>query len=376
MFLLGIRLLFLQKVDFKQPKFLYFGLVFLCFWVPILCSMPDAINMAKTASVAGFYSSYFFAGLYIIHTLNNNSIRQKNLLKICTFIIVFWIFDALFQAVVGCDFFGFQSAPGALNGIFGENHPKMGIYLSALCSLAIVFGGRYWSGISQCLIILGSSLSIFLAGRRGGWIMLMVVLIGYTAWLMWGMKKLQLYRVATIVLLLLLVIFGAYQTYSPFKERINTTLLVFNGDQKSIDTSISHRLPIWSVAVRMMVAHPINGVGARDFRYAYREYADENDRYIADASSLGAYYPHQLLLEIGSETGLIGLFGFVVACWLLTCYWLKVNFTEKQTVVPYGLALLAVFFPLNTHYAIYSSHWSSFVFWLLALFLSGSCPNE
>ena len=122
MFLLGIRLLFLQKVDFKQPKFLYFSLVFLCFWVPILCSMPDAINMAKTASVAGFYSSYFFAGLYIIYTLNNNSIRQKNLLKICTIIIVFWIIDALFQAVVGCDFFGFESAPGALNGIFGENH--------------------------------------------------------------------------------------------------------------------------------------------------------------------------------------------------------------------------------------------------------------
>lgn len=204
--------------------------------------------------------------------------------------------------------------------------------------------------------------------------MLAVILVGYAAWLLWGTNELRWYRVVTVALLLMLALWGVYQTYPPFKARISQTLLVFDGDQKSIDTAISYRLPIWRVAVEMTAAHPLNGVGARGFRYAYREYADDNDRYVQEALSLGAYYPHQLLLEVGSETGLIGLLGFVFACWLLIYRWLKAGFVERMTALPYGLALLAVFFPLNTHYAIYSSHWSSFVFWLIVLYLSGTTP--
>jgi O-antigen ligase len=241
MALLGIKLLLTGAMSGRESQYRYFGMVFLCFWLPVLFSVPDAVNVAKTAKVAALYLQYFLVGLYIIYTLSSKPSRHELLLKICAFIIVFWVVDALFQAVVGYGLFGFRPRPGAINGIFGEDHPKMGIYLSALCSFAFVYGGRYWSGIIQCLVISGASSAVLLAGRRGGWIMLIVVLIGYVVWLLWGEKKLRLSRLIIVALLLVLAFGGAYKIYPPLKTRVNKTLLVFSGDLKKIDTATSYR---------------------------------------------------------------------------------------------------------------------------------------
>jgi len=373
MALLGIKLLLTGAINCRESQYRYFGLIFLCFWVPILFSLPDAVNISKTAKVAALYPQYFLGGLYIIYTLSLKPFRHQLLLKMCAFIVLFWVVDALFQVVIGYDFFGFKSSPEGINGIFGENQPKMGVYLAALCSLVIVYGGKYWSGIIQLLVISGASSAIFLASRRSGWIMLMVVLIGYAVWFLWEVEKLKWSRVLIVALFLALAFGGLYRYNSPFKERVSTTLLVFSGDLNKIDTAITYRMPIWRVATRIIAAHPINGVGAHGYRYVYRIYADKNDPHLCKTSLLGASHAHQILLDIGSETGLFGLFGFLVACWLLIYRWLKAKVAERLTVLPYGLSLLAVFFPLNTHYATYSSHWSTFIFWLLALYLSDCC---
>jgi hypothetical protein len=40
----------------------------------------------------------------------------------------------------------------------------------------------------------------------------------------------------------------------------------------------------------------------------------------------------------------------------------------RRIMLPYALCLLAAYFPLNTHMAIYSSFWSQTVWWLIALY--------
>ena len=369
MALLGIRLILQGKVVFKKPEFLYFSLVFLCFWIPIILSLFDAVNVEKTAKISAVYFHYYLAGLFIIHSLMSDICRHRKIASIFTYILVFWIADALFQAVSGFNLLGYPLKPSALNGIFGERNPKFGIYLAALSPFVFFYARKHWNVFLQLLIVCCASSVIFLSGRRGAWIMLLVVMVGFSLWVIYLERKAFIRWMLTAVFLISCCFMTMYYVSSPFAARVDKTMLVFDGNLQNIDAALSHRLPIWNVAVSMIKAHPVNGVGARGFRYAYAEFADENDRYVSD-DSIGAFQAHQLILDIGSNTGFIGIAGFLFACYIVVKRWMKANLYVKEASFPYALALLAVFFPINTHLATYSSQWSSFFFWLLALYFS------
>ena len=78
----------------------------------------------------------------------------------------------------------------------------------------------------------------------------------------------------------------------------------------------------WRTAMRMLLENPVNGVGARGFRYAYADHSAPEDMHVEPGSTaIGAAHPHQLLLELASETGLLGLAGWLVAMVLLFRLW-------------------------------------------------------
>ena len=79
-------------------------------------------------------------------------------------------------------------------------------------------------------------------------------------------------------------------------------------------------------------------------------------------------HSHHLLVEIASETGLIGICGLVLALTLLVREAWRAQHAVRARVAPYGIALCAAFFPFNTHLAIYSAHWSQLVWWLIAIY--------
>jgi len=364
----GIVLVITGKVSFHSKSVRIFIGVFLCFWIPIVFSIVGAVNPSRTASVLINFLQYFFAGLYTIRTISLTPQRHQKLLLLSSWILLFWIFDAFFQMAMGHDIFGFTYGHGALNGPFGSGHPKLGIYLAALSPLLIVYAGKKWHWLIHFAVISSASLVILLAGRRGGWIMLAMILVAYLFWLVMAEKKINFKWIFIGGFFFLLMCTVAYQLSSQFSSRVDQSLLVFDGSHQSIDQAISVRLPIWSVAIKMFKEHPFNGVGARGFRYSYRDFATADDPFIQDPDSLGAFYPHQILLEIGAETGIIGLAGFLMGCFLLLKSWISSGLEQRKKMLPYALALLAILFPLNTHYATYSSHWSALIFWCIALY--------
>ena len=125
----------------------------------------------------------------------------------------------------------------------------------------------------------------------------------------------------------------------------------------------------------MALAHPVNGVGVRAFRYAYPEFAQPTDPWVrpaspenvANARAVGASHPHQLLLEILTETGLVGLALWGFASFVLVRVWRQTSSTNRAQAWPYGCALLVLIFPINTHTAMYSSFWAGVLWWLVAM---------
>jgi O-antigen ligase len=143
-----------------------------------------------------------------------------------------------------------------------------------------------------------------------------------------------------------------------------------HGTDQSIDTALSGRLDIWHASVEMIAAHPVNGVGVRGFRYAYPHYAPADDHFLTAEScgvGEGACHPHQLVLEILTETGVLGLSLWLAAVVLAWRMWRRVGAAARTRAFPVTLALGVMLFPLNTHLAFYSAWWGLLFAWLLGL---------
>jgi hypothetical protein len=84
-------------------------------------------------------------------------------------------------------------------------------------------------------------------------------------------------------------------------------------------------------------------------------------------SDTGPTHPHELLLEIAVETGMIGLLGYLLALG----YWLRSSFFAARqglaTALPWMSAVIIAIMPINAHMAFYASFWSSITWWLVAL---------
>jgi O-antigen ligase len=127
---------------------------------------------------------------------------------------------------------------------------------------------------------------------------------------------------------------------------------------------------LWRNAVNVLESHPFNGAGVRSYRYAYAQFAEAGDPFM-NPDGTGQIYAHQLLLEVGSETGLIGLAG------LLAFFVFFIGVGRGVSGAPLAwatwLGMFAWLFPINTHTALYSAYWSLLIGWILAC---SSCQNS
>jgi O-antigen ligase len=153
-----------------------------------------------------------------------------------------------------------------------------------------------------------------------------------------------------------------------FAARVQRTLLVLGGSAHDVDEASAGRLRIWSTALRMTAAHPVAGVGVRGFRYAYPSFAAPGDPFVDTKTDEGAFHAHQIVLEVLSETGAIGLLFWMVGAYFAIRAWRRADVEARERAFAPALALAVMCFPLNTHLAFYSAWWGLLFWWLLALY--------
>jgi O-antigen ligase len=290
-------------------------------------------------------------------------------LQLCGLLLALWCVDALVQAGFGVSLGGANRAD-RLSGIFGDDNLKLGGVMAALSPLLLLpaqarFGWRGFAVAAVALLVV-----ILLAGARAAWASYALVL----GLLLWHAVPRLTHRLAGLGIAVLLVLTAGLLLHSSserFAERVERSTAALEGDADGFDRALSFRLPIWRAALSMIAEHPLNGVGVRGFRYAYPEHADADDRFLQEAGDdgFGAFHAHQIVLEILSETG-----GFGLLCWLLGLgfalqYARRQSTPARHAAWPATLVLIALLFPLNTHYAVYSSFQSLLLFAALALWL-------
>lgn len=341
-----------------------------------LLSAADAVAPDKSwSTVAGLLRFLPFVLGMIVLLPDGHALRR--LYAAIALLVGLWLLDAWVQAFTGWSLGGADSGD-RLSGIFGADNLKLGPVLAVLSPFVLATARRWLGTRGQWLaavLLLGP---ILLAGSRAAWLMFALVLLA----LLWrqtrSWRQFALW-LGAIGVLGLLAAGVAWRTSPDFEARAQRTLKLTRPSVEAWNTALAGRLSIWFTSARMVAAHPVNGVGVRGFRYAYPDYAAPGDQFVAlGDGDTGAFHAHQWVLEVLTETGIIGLVLWCIGIAAAFAAWRRAGPDARERAFPVTLALAVMLFPLNTHYAFYSAWWGLLFWWLLALWcaaISGVQPG-
>ena len=369
------------------PAWALTTVLFFAYWTPQAISALDAVDRARAlreAAVDLRYLPFLWLVAAAVAHPRGRAVTFGGLAAIA----LLWSLDALVQGVSGSSplFALLDAGKRAISGhgmcaanelalvdrvggALGPCNLKLGVVLATLSPFALFEGARR-AGVGGWLaaaVVMG--LAILLAGARAAWLTYGLALL-WSGWRLLGWRKLALVFAGGA----LAVALGGV-TYKPLGERIARSAAALQGSEQGIDHALSGRTQIWGAAWCMVRTHPVNGVGARGFREAFPACDPLQGARPAWGSGV-ALHAHQILLEILSETGIVGMLLWLAGAALAWRAWRYADEAARQAARPALVALAISVFPLNTHLAAYSTFWGSVLLMLAALYAGSLLGRE
>ncbi len=355
----------------SDPALRLVFLFFLCFWIPMWLSLPDAVDFRRSLTTTLVWLRFPLAAVFVRDVLREEVARRRLLWGV-GLLVCAWSLDAIGQLAVGANFLGYPYDGGRLTGIF---YPKLrlgtvtAVFVPVyLAWVRVATSKRWWL---WPLLVAPVLAVVLLSGNRTGWLMLAVGAAMYGVGRLTVLDRKTALTWGAVFSLILSVIAVAVLGHQHFRERVEVTLNLASGSWKLADEATSGRLSIWATTLNMAKAHWLNGVGPRGFRKPYLTYADERDA-LAAAGNVPTH-PHQFVLEIFAETGLLGLSGYSLFWWLLLSRF-GPQIWRAGEAAPWVVAVVVAAFPLNVHMSLYASYWSSVLWWFLTVGVAAGVP--
>lgn len=333
--------------------------LFLCYWLAELFSVPLAVDPANSAIEAAKdlrYLPFLWLAAMAVSTARGRRIVGVGIATLAAL----WAADGLLQALTG-NSLGGPSHADRLSGIFGADNLKLGLVLATLSPFLLLPAAR--RGLLPWLVaaaVLG--IVILLAGARASWITYGLVLLA-TGFGQWGWRRAAAGALAGGLATVLLA-----ATFSDFLgPRVQRSLEALEMDAGGLDFALSGRLVLWDTTLAIIVDHPLTGVGVDNFQRVYKAYAEADDQFV-EWGRPGAFHAHQIVLEVLAETGVVGLLLWLAAAALALRGWRYASPEARRRAAAPALALAVTVFPLNTHLAFYSTFWGGVTLLLAALY--------
>ena len=371
--LAAIVLLAQRRIDRGDAAIRLPLILFACYALPALISGAAPVAPARTWSTVASILRFLPFAVFATWALGDAR-TWKALVATIAAVVSLWVIDAYAQMLTGYSLAGAAEAE-RLSGIFGAGNLKLGPVLAVLSPFVLVAArdALGWRGLAVAFVFL--AVPILLAGSRAAWLMYALVAV-VVAWREARNKRTFALAVGVAVVVAGIATGIALRDSPGFDARIGRSLLALGGTESAVDVASAGRLSIWRTAIGMWKAHPLTGVGVRGFRYAYPGYAAPQDKFVDTASDTGASHAHQIVLEVLSETGVIGLLFWIAGAVFAVRAWLRADARTRDRAFAPALALVAMCFPINTHLAFYSAWWGLLFWWLLALYCAALAAEE
>ena len=361
------------------PAWALTSVLFFAYWFPQLISAFDAIDRSR-ALRESLVDLRYLPFLWLAASAVANARGRHVTFSGLAIIVAVWTLDALLQVAFGTSplFWGLDqlkqlvsghgmcdaaetAALDRLSGMLGPCNLKLGVVLASLAPFALFAAAKRYGVLGWSLMAAAMGVVVLLAGARAAWLTYGLVLV-FSGWRLLGWKKLLgVFAFGALSLVLLTVV-------SPqFRERIERTTQALAADESGVDVALSGRAQIWQAAVCMVRKHPVNGVGTRNFREEFPACDPAPDATPAWGSG-PAFHAHQIILEILSETGVIGLLLWLAGAALAFRAWRYATPVARDRARPAMLALAVTVSPFNTHLAFYSTFWGGLTLLLAALY--------
>jgi len=258
-----------------------------------------------------------------------------------------------------CQYFGwaFSTIPtvGNPSATFGyRNFAASYLVVLLPCTIAFALSEQkkiqQWGWISSATLM---ALFLIYTRTRGAWMGMLIAGLITTAFLLYiysrskiqqaiiTKKRLLLFAIMTLVVCVVGLIPAQMTQTGKFKFDEKKTDAVTTLTTAFSPSDARGRLTVWQHTLKMIIAHPIQGVGLGSWQYEYPKY-DKGD-WITDNAA--PQRPHNDLLWILAETGVIG-FGLYI--WFLftiaQAIWHKARLATDEShiwVVGIGTGLLA-----------------------------------
>jgi O-antigen ligase len=383
MALFGLLLMIMQPrqvmaTDAIKPLLVMFA----CIWLPMLASLTDAVNYSRAMETTLVFIRFPLAAIFTIFALQSVPSRARLFILLGVTLGFFALGKLIYAIEVE------PSLPKIVNGWFWLGHviPQRGVgHIFAV--LSPVYFYRMWKQIQQrhwlWLVTPIYAVAAFISGARVAWIMFAVGILLLLGQMFWMRMIRWRWKAVFAFVLLWGISIGVTMQHTSVEKRVELTAGLFSGNYARANSATSLRLPIWAIAVKVAKDHWINGIGPRGFRYIYPAYVPKNDfwmqRQYVDKTTgkvlntqYGPNHPHQFVLEIMDETGIIGITGYLVALIYWIRLWLKNLRAGNSEALPWMSAVLVAIMPINAHMAFYASFWSCITWWLIAIGLSYS----
>lgn len=306
---------------------------------------------------------YFYYLIYVIIFIYLFSSNEKYLsiflfLGLTTSLIL--CIDALYELIIGTNFLGYSSINGRIAGFFNDRW-VIGRFLIFILPIYFgVFCIRYnnLNKLFKIFFIISFFFMftvIIFSGERAAFLSLVIYVFFIMSYLIRKIKTSQIF----LLTIFFPIFFSIPFIFSETSERLMHNVIIY---ATNFDLDINQYLSMWLTSIKIFFDNPIIGIGPNNYRYICNQ-----DIYNISIWSCSTH-PHNVTLQILSETGLIGFF-FVYSVFLFFFYEiLKDIFSKKFSLQMVGiyslkLAIIIYLFPLMISGNFFLS-WYGFIYYL------------
>jgi len=338
------------------------AMLFACIALPGLISLLFSVNLDRGISAVFRFAAYALAA-WVVLSVKIEEGDAKRIMSFLGILLVAWAIDGFVQLLTGVSLLGDPLVELGEEGAIVTGSLQLG-YGATLAILSPFFleALRRAGGMGVGILSLPVYAAIVMSGHQSSAVL---ALIGLAGWTMLALRNKEVgakrqvtgFVIAAIIGLLL----GVY--LSVVTGQVSTL-----AEAPARYQSFLYQSQLWELSWQAFMDHWLTGVGMRGFgTYALA----------TDASTIPGlaetWHSHLTILEVISETGLVGLIGYGA---LLRWLWGYVQ-DERMHVAVAGLTALLAVFPLGTAVGMYSYIGGNLIFltFTLLIALDRDCPR-
>tara|TARA_Y100000389_G_C17445580_1_gene511402 strand:+ start:805 stop:2130 length:1326 start_codon:yes stop_codon:yes gene_type:complete len=314
--------------------------------------------------------------------------KSKIYFTVVFFILVLFVqFDTLYQFFNPNfeDILGFKSGDIRTYSLLGKNitlpirltgpfngEQVVGFYLSTYGLLSIYLLKRILKISLKMFygLIFFNFLIIILSGERSSIIIYLITILLFKILIPSAFYK-KLLFITSVVLFTIISLLNIPTT----KERFNDINVWLNLDNENVslkENNIVHNFlkspygGLWSTSYYLWKKKPFVGIGLRNYSKLCPQI--KNEVKIQNKWGYCSVHPHNYLIEILTETGIIGLLLFLTIIFKMLSIFIK-SFRSNVDMILLVSFLVALLMPFKPSGAIFSSWYGSFFWFSIGLFL-------